>query len=83
MRDQLQHNRDKHRRRDRGVYHREIQEPEPTDRRRADQVHLLASDAIGDVPRQRYTDERNASRNEDRAQDQIAAYAECPRHRRR
>ena len=74
VRDQRQHDRDEHRRGYRGVHHAEIEEPEQPDRSGADQVHLLAADAIGDMAGQRDADQRDASRDHYCTQDQVARH---------
>src|SRR6516162_8628253 len=72
MWDQRQDNRDEHRRRDGSVHHAEIQEPEQAGRYCTDQVHFPASNTVGHVSEKRNADERNARRDQHRAQDQVA-----------
>src|ERR1700694_1436555 len=74
MRNERQHDRDEHRQGSRGVYHAEIEEAEHARGRRADQIHFLAADTVGDMARQRDGDERDDGGRQHRAQNKVARH---------
>jgi hypothetical protein len=72
--DERQHDGDEDERRDRGIDHPEIHEPEQAHDDDADQVHFFAADLIGEMAGKRDGEERHARRHHHGREDQV------PRH---
>src|SRR6266851_5602815 len=74
VRDEREHDGDEDQGERAGVEEGEVQEAEDTDRHRADQVHLLAPDEIGDVAGERDRDEGEDRGGHHRVEQEIARH---------
>jgi hypothetical protein len=78
LRNERQDHRQKDHRFRAGVQHREIDETEHAGHRRADHVHVLAADTIGQMTEQRNRDKRQHRGREHRREQEIAGDVQRP-----